>query len=613
MRQETSTKGAAYVASGRGSAPVARLRVGPSFFRSASGPVGRVARTTRHAPHTLVTRARLAHTPGGAPHSWVHRPQKVSGPVLHVASGMNDASAGVRRPADTSVERLESEEPQSRPGAQQEAQLGAAPRPGTSRASGKKKAREAASQRQQARAQALATAGLGPSVAPPLVSPNDSPAQLGAPVGAPLQGREVLSSPEMRGRARRAIARAVAENESDDESSEDEEIPEGDEGMDNAEETPQEEGAPDVAPNSAPNCAPHNPRPAHSTRASTTADINAALPHVQLPRAQDDDARSHVSDVRIVYLMLSCPGNLEILPSSTILTCIDAELSMVQIAMPQARLQCHDLGKPPRGTGPWMVSVTQEASEYLLAEQELLVATSMGIEIVFRISECDMNGINSGPMDPAEVARTQAARMEANQQRRAKARLTQIMLVYDLPPARLGSLLSEGDLTYETSRICTLVHEALPPGSPTPTIDFNQRRAEEGYYANAVTTYVQFPEGTNMDSIAQGRWHTVKFVPDFCASPRPMCAFMPRPLTDRLNLARCCFRGKAMCEAERGGVCSAKIHAFRVSQSKATEKRARELASDARRDEAFKRRKEAMAHFYCKMYMEGKVSHVSTS
>ena len=171
--------------------------------------------------------------------------------------------------------------------------------------------------------------------------------------------------------------------------------------MDNAEETPQEEGAPDVAPNSAPNCAPHNPRPAHSTRASTTADINAALPHVQLPRAQDDDARSHVSDVRIVYLMLSCPGNLEILPASTILTCIDAELSMVQIAMPQARLQCHDLGKPPRGTGPWMVSVTQEASEYLLAEQELLVATSMGIEIVFRISECDMNGINSGPMDPS--------------------------------------------------------------------------------------------------------------------------------------------------------------------------------------------------------------------
>ena len=225
-----------------------------------------------------------------------------------------------------------------------------------------------------------------------------------------------------------------------------------------------------------------------------------------------------------------------------------------------------------------------------------------------------MNGFNTAPQDPEAAARAKAERTAAFQRQRAKARLTQILISYDLPPARLGSLLVEGDLSYETARIHALVNQALPPGAPAPKIEFNQRRTEEGYYANAVTAYIQFPEGTNMDPIAQGRWHTVKCMPDFCSSPRPMSAFMPRPLTDRMNLARCCFRAKALCEAESGrGVCSAKLHAFRVIQSKATEKRARELASDARRDEAFKRRKEAMAHFYCKMYMEGKVSHASIS
>ena len=107
---------------------------------------------------------------------------------------MTDSSAGVRRPADTSVEQLERDEPDSRPGEQQETQLGAAPRPGASRATGKsKKAREAAAQRQQARAQAFAGTGLGPGVAPPLTNPAESPAQLGAQLGASKQGRYLFA------------------------------------------------------------------------------------------------------------------------------------------------------------------------------------------------------------------------------------------------------------------------------------------------------------------------------------------------------------------------------------------------------------------------------------
>ena len=61
--EETSTKGVADVVSGHGRAPVARLRVGPRFLRSASRLVSRYANVTRaYTQRSFRTRApRSAH------------------------------------------------------------------------------------------------------------------------------------------------------------------------------------------------------------------------------------------------------------------------------------------------------------------------------------------------------------------------------------------------------------------------------------------------------------------------------------------------------------------------------------------------------------------------
>ena len=68
--QETSTKGVADVVSGHGRAPVARLRVGPRFLRSASRLVSRYANVTRaYTQRSFRTRAprsayKMLHTVG---------------------------------------------------------------------------------------------------------------------------------------------------------------------------------------------------------------------------------------------------------------------------------------------------------------------------------------------------------------------------------------------------------------------------------------------------------------------------------------------------------------------------------------------------------------------
>ena len=126
---------------------------------------------------------------------------------------------------------------------------------------------------------------------------------------------------------------------------------------------------------------------------------------------------------------------------------------------------------------------------------------------------------------------------------------------------------------------------------------------------NTITTYIEFPDGTDMQAVARSKWESVKYVPDFCAGPRPMAAFMPKSLTEHWSLARCCFRPKGRCEAEQGtGVCAAKSAAFNSFQRRSNESKKRERAAELSRDEAFQRRKAAMAHYYCAKYMEGKVS-----
>ena len=189
--------------------------------------------------------------------------------------------------------------------------------------------------------------------------------------------------------------------------------------------------------------------------------------------APANDGRSATSDARIAYIHLSSPGNQEVLPVNSILTGIDVELTIVQIAMPQARLQGHDLGKPPKGIGPWMVSVTQEACEYLVDEAELMVTSPMGAEVIFHISECDMHGERIRQPEDAEA---EAARATERQARRERAREATVLLGYDLPPARLSSLLSQGELTYETTRITETLLRALPASVPRPEIRFHHRQ-----------------------------------------------------------------------------------------------------------------------------------------
>ena len=109
-----------------------------------------------------------------------------------VSTGMTDSSAGVRRPADTSVEQLERDEPNSRPGEQQETQLGAAPRPGASRAI-QGRARKHARRPRSATGTRAGFRGNGPGVAPPLTNLAESPAQLGAQLGASKQGRYLFA------------------------------------------------------------------------------------------------------------------------------------------------------------------------------------------------------------------------------------------------------------------------------------------------------------------------------------------------------------------------------------------------------------------------------------
>ena len=205
-----------------------------------------------------------------------------------------------------------------------------------------------------------------------------------------------------------------------------------------------------------------------------------------------------------------------------------------------------------------------------------------------------------------------AARVAANEERRERSRNATIVIGYDLPPARLSSLLTHGELAYETSRITDTVIRALPAGVPRPEIRFHQRQTEEGYFVNSITTYVEFPDGTDMRAVAGSKWESVKFIPDFCSGPRPMLAYMPQSLTDRMSLARCCFRPKGRCEAEMGmGVCASKNAALNSFQRRSTESQKRERAAELCRDEAFQRRKAAMAHYYCSKYMEGKVSSLA--
>ena len=87
-----------------------------------------------------------------------------------------------------------------------------------------------------------------------------------------------------------------------------------------------------------------------------------------------------------------------------------------------------------------------------------------------------------------------------------------------------------------------------------------------------------------------------------------MLAYMPQSLTERMSLARCCFRPKGRCEAEQGtGFCASKNTALNSTQRRSNESQKRERAAELCRDEAFQRLKAAMAHYYCSKYMEGKV------
>ena len=87
-----------------------------------------------------------------------------------------------------------------------------------------------------------------------------------------------------------------------------------------------------------------------------------------------------------------------------------------------------------------------------------------------------------------------------------------------------------------------------------------------------------------------------------------MLAYLPKSLTERMSLARCCFRPKGRCEAEQGvGICASKNAALNSFQRRSNESQKRERAAELCRDEAFQRRKAAMAHYYCTKYMEGNV------
>ena len=109
-----------------------------------------------------------------------------------------------------------------------------------------------------------------------------------------------------------------------------------------------------------------------------------------------------------------------------------------------------------------------------------------------------------------ETAATRAAENEA---RRERARNSTIVIGYDLPPARLSSLLAEGELTYETARITDTVLRALPASVPRPEIRFHQRQSDEGYFVNTITTYVEFPDEADMQAVAGSKWESVKFIP----------------------------------------------------------------------------------------------------
>jgi hypothetical protein len=105
----------------------------------------------------------------------------------------------------------------------------------------------------------------------------------------------------------------------------------------------------------------------------------------------------------------------------------------------------------------------------------------------------------------------------------------------------------------------------------------------------------------------KGQWERLKYFPDFCQGPRPMSVFMPAPIARQIGIARCCFRPLAVCFSTQGKACSVKSQVFRNFQRSANEHTKREAAAELCRDEAFKRRKAATEHLYCKLYMEGKV------
>ena len=271
----------------------------------------------------------------------------------------------------------------------------------------------------------------------------------------------------------------------------------------------------------------------------------------------------------LVPVRYSLPGNETPIPSGMITRVCDGELTIMGISTPAKRMAVIPIRKGPRADlGPWMNMVTLEAKTYLLDLASICVQLESGEELELQIQDCQMNGERPAPSAEQTREREEkraerdaqrtAERRQEREEQRAAERARQIVISYDLPSERLGWLLEEKELEYETKLVQTRAAEVF--GDTKHDVRFHQPEDDEyGYALNQFTAYLTLTEGATYADVADKDFTGLKFLPLNYAS-RPLMAYMPKGISDQLGIARCCFQAQAACDAGRNlaGKCGVK-------------------------------------------------------